>query len=325
MFTLILPGLNWPHPEELPPLRTPALNRMLRFGRFTPDPATAADFGFTHLGVRLDRLFGEPYAFASPLHQQIGLHSAQLQNSGLNILPEEAEVLCHGLNAFCTADGWQFAPLSPELWSVRLSKPANWQSPCILNVTGHHADVPQAQGPAKKQWLQRQTEIQMWLHEHPVNTRRLANGQLPINAVWLWDQLPAVTDPAGFPSLIGSNSPWAAYSRCPNISAAPHDYSAWLAITSEHGTTIEHSALYLDDLQQAAELGHASDYSRILQQWDECFFGPVWQALQRNQLSVARIVTDGSRGGILHLHARSGWAFWKRKRRFAGDLHITSE
>ena len=147
MFTLVLPGLNWPQPEELPSLNTPALNRLLRFGRFQAAPAAPADFCFAHLGVRLNHLFAEPYAFASPLHQQLGLHSAQLQSSGLAIRPEEAEVLCHGLNAFCGEDGWQFAPLSPELWSIRLPRPAAWQSPCILNITGQHADLPQAAGP----------------------------------------------------------------------------------------------------------------------------------------------------------------------------------
>lgn len=182
MFTLFLPGLNWPQPEELPGLHTPALNRLLRFGRFQPIPAEPADFCFAHLGVQLNHLFAEPYAFASPLHQQLGLHSAQLQSSGLDIRPEEAEVLCHGLNAFCSEDGWQFAPLSPELWSIRLPRPAAWQAPCILNIAGQHADLPQAAGPQRRQWLQRQTEIQMWLHEHPVNQRRQAEGKLPINA-----------------------------------------------------------------------------------------------------------------------------------------------
>lgn len=190
MFTLFLPGLNWPQPEELPSLHTPALNRLLRFGCFQAALAAPADFCFTHLGVQLNHLFAEPYAFASPLHQQLGLHSAQLQSSGLAIHHEEAEVLCHGLNAFCGEDGWQFAPLSPELWSIRLPRPAAWQAPCILNIAGQHADLPQAVGPQRGQWLQRQTEIQMWLHEHPVNQRRQAEGRLPINALWLWDEMP---------------------------------------------------------------------------------------------------------------------------------------
>lgn len=323
MFTLLLPGLNWPHPAELPALHTPALNRLLRFGRFQAAPARPAEFCFRHLAPRLDHLFAKPYAFASPLHQQIGLHSAQLQSSGLHLSPEEAEVLCHGLNAFCAEDGWQFAPLSPELWSIRLPRPAGWQTPCILDIAGHHADVPQARGSNKKQWLQRQTEIQMWLHEHPVNTRRSAAGEPPINAVWLWDELPA-THPEP-PALIGSNSPWAAYSSSHQVHPAPPNYAAWQATAAECHTPLPHSALYLDGLQQAAELGHPDAYARTLQQWDEHFFAPLWHALQRNRLPAARLLTDGEHGGSLTISARSGWAFWKPQRRFAGSLNPAAQ
>ncbi|OAM27606.1 hypothetical protein A7P95_06745 [Eikenella longinqua] len=324
MFTLCLPGLHWPHPAELPALHTPGLNQLLRFGRFQAAPSEPADFCFQHLSPQLHHLFAEPYAFASPLHQQIGLHSTQLQSSGLHILPEEAEVLCHGLNAFCHEDSWQFAPLSPELWSIRLPRPAQWQAPYILNIAGHHADIPQALGSRKSQWLQRQTEIQMWLHNHPVNTRRSAEGKPPINALWLWDELPTES-PAAPPALIGSHSPWAAYSRSPQVRPAPANLAAWQATAAECRVPLEHSTLYLHELRQAAELGRPDDYARTLQQWDEQFFAPLWQALQRKQLPAARLLTDGEHGGSLEISARSGWAFWKPKHRFAGRLDISTK
>jgi hypothetical protein len=30
------------------------------------------------------------------------------------------------------------------------------------------------------------SEIEMWLHEHPLNQRRIAAGGLPISGLWLW-------------------------------------------------------------------------------------------------------------------------------------------
>jgi hypothetical protein len=30
----------------------------------------------------------------------------------------------------------------------------------------------------------------MWLHEHPINQQRQANGELPVSALWLWGALP---------------------------------------------------------------------------------------------------------------------------------------
>ena len=164
-----------------------------------------------------------------------------------------------------------------------------------LNIAGQHADLPQAGGPQLRQWLQRQTEIQMWLHEHPVNQRRQAEGRLPINALWLWDEMPdAHAEP---PALIGSNSPWAAYSRSPQVRPAPDSLPDWQASAAESQTPIEHSALYLDNLQQAAELGDPHVYAHTLQQWDEQFFALLWHALQRKHLPAARLLTDGEHGG----------------------------
>jgi hypothetical protein len=33
-------------------------------------------------------------------------------------------------------------------------------------------------------------EIEMWLHEHPLNRRRQAAGELPVSGLWLWGSRP---------------------------------------------------------------------------------------------------------------------------------------
>ncbi len=319
MFSLHIPHLNWPYPEPLPPLHTPGLNRLLRFGRYQARPQTGAAYCFEQLGIGLGSLYHEPYAFASPVWQQAGMHSVQLLGAAaLVVQPDEAEVLCHGLNALYEQDGWRFAPLHPDLWTVCLPRPADWGAPCVLDALGQADGTQRPQGRQQTQWLQRQTEIQMWLHSHPVNTERQANGRPPINGLWLWDMLPDTPPPAP-PALLGSDSLWAQYSRTVTT-AAPYDWAAWQAVAAEAAVPLAQTALFLDDLSLAVSAADAYSYAECLQQWDARFFTPLWQALQQGSLSQLRLSTDGEHGGECRVEGKTGWQFWRRKKVFAGRL-----
>ncbi|MDO4694001.1 MAG: hypothetical protein Q4A62_05160 [Eikenella sp.] len=319
MFTLNLPGLHWPHPDTLPPLDLPGLNTLMRFGRFQAAPATPADFCFRQLNVHLSRPGRLPYAFASPVWQQAGMHSVQILDSRvLAVSAAEAAILCDGLNRLYAEDGWRFEPLRPDLWLLNLPEAAEWQAPCVLDIVGQADGTQRAVGSAQAQWLQRQTEIQMWLHGQAVNQQRQADGLPPINGLWLWDSLPA-EDGRTAARLIGSDSPWAAFSRS-ETTPAPESWAAWQAETAARGLAAADTALYLDALATAAQCGDAHAYHSRLEAWEHSLFTPLWQDLQRGRLPALCLQTDGPAGGRLLLNARSGRRFWKRKKTFAGSL-----
>lgn len=319
MFTLNLPGLHWPHPETLPPLDLPGLNTLMRFGRFHAAPATPADFCFRRLNVRLSQLSPPPYAFASPVWQQAGMQSVQILDSRvLGVSAEEAHILCDGLNGLYAEDGWRFEPLRPDLWLLHLPEAAGWEAPCVLDVVGQADGTQRAVGPAQTQWLQRQTEIQMWLHGQAVNQQRQAAGRPLINGLWLWDSLPAESNNTTA-HLIGSDSPWAAFSRT-ETAPAPNSWAAWQAETDARGLAPADTALYLDALSTAVQCADVHAYCSQLAAWDRHLFAPLWQDLQHGRLPRLCLQTDGSSGGRLLLDARSGWRFWKRKKTFAGSL-----
>lgn len=319
MFTLNLPGLHWPHPDTLPPLKLPHLDKLLRFGRFQAAPATPADFCFRQLKVHLSQLSPQPYAFASPVWQQAGMHSVQILDSRvLAVSAAEARTLCDGLNNLYAEDDWRFEPLRPDLWLLHLPAAAGWQAPCVLDIVGQADGSQRAIGPAQTQWLQRQTEIQMWLHGQAVNQQRQAEGRPPINGLWLWDSLPADNGHSAA-RLIGSDSPWAAFSRSETASA-PESWAAWQAETAARGLPPADTALYLDALATAVQCADVHAYCSRLEAWEHSLFAPLWQDLQHGRLSGLCLQTDGPAGGRLLLAARSGWRFWKRKKTFAGSL-----
>lgn len=313
MFTLILPALLRPDAEHLPDLAVPALNGLMRLGEFHFQAASLTELYTRHL-------CGAPAlpdncVYASPLSHQIGMHSVTLADGHcLTLNAGEAAALCKGLNDFYRQDA-RFTPLRPDLWQVQLPQPVQWQAPAVFEVLGQMHGGIRAEGAGAGQWLQLQTEIQMWLHSHPMNRHRQENGLPPVNGIWLWNPPPAA--PAPTAALIGSNSPWAAQSPCP-VAAAPPHFAAWQNVCAERHLNVADTVLFLDDLMPVLCNGDLCAYRRTLEQWDECFFAPLGHALKTRKLEGIKLITDGINGGTLTVRPPTFWSFLAAKRHFSG-------
>lgn len=53
-------------------------------------------------------------------------------------------------------------------------------------LDGERPDAYMPSGPAARSYLSLDSELQMSLHQHPLNLRREAAGRRPLNALWLW-------------------------------------------------------------------------------------------------------------------------------------------
>jgi hypothetical protein len=121
--TLALPDLAWPHPQAaLPALHTPGLNRLLHWGRSQSQAAAANStfFGrFLWQGALLKQglqTLGLPESQAafwcSPVHQHIGMHSAQIiSGNALAIQADEAAAWCAELTPLFCRQRLAFSPL----------------------------------------------------------------------------------------------------------------------------------------------------------------------------------------------------------------------
>lgn len=322
--TLAVPALNWGDETRLPQLAVPGLNQLMRFGRFTAAPRSAAGFFAAYLWQgsllalakqALALPDDQPAVFASPVWQQMGMHRmSMLGASEIGITAGEAAELCGGLTRFYADIGWRFLAYRPDLWLLVLPQEADWQAEPLHNVLGEVDGTMRAEGVGSRSWLSAQTEIQMWLHNHALNTVRTAAGQPAVNGVWLWRDLTGtLTDT---PPL-ACDSTWAdAY---PGVRTdAPYDYAAWRAMAADEGA--DGGVIFLDDLLTAAHTGDAWAYQETLQAWDGRFFTPVWQELRNGRLKNFVLSTDGADGGDLRLSAKAGRAFWKRQCVFQGKL-----
>ena len=299
MLNIILPHFLRDPEERLPKIHTPALNQILRFARVQAALYSTADLYQTYLCNQLT--LPEYCAYASPLSQQVGMNNIVVQHgSSLDITPNEAQILCAGLNQFYGEDA-QFTPIRPDLWQIKLSQPIDWKVENIFNL--HQILNPDN---APNDWLQLSTEAQMWLHSHPINQNR---KPCPINALWFWN---APTDKAYHASAaVATDSAWTSRSSL-NIQPLPDDFQGWRLACENHKIDLNETVIFSEKF---VNVGNAWTYADTLAQWDAQFFAPVWADLCSGSLKNVRIVCEKN---TLTVSSQARFAFWKRLKSFDG-------
>lgn len=109
-----------------------------------------------------------------------------LQATDLRLTAEEAGALVDTLNTHFAADGIAFQRGRGGTWFLFTPEPLNVT--CTPVQALQHMDMrdAQPQGPDAGRLARWMNEVQMLLHEHPVNVAREAQGRAPVNGVWLW-------------------------------------------------------------------------------------------------------------------------------------------
>lgn len=124
---------------------------------------------------------------ATPLHLAAGLdHLTAVNLSGAFAVDQtERERLAASLAPHLQDEGFELTTTSRGEWLLQSARPlnANTATPAAAASTALEDALPQ--GPDGRILRRVMTELQMLLHEHPVNLERDARGAPPINAVWL--------------------------------------------------------------------------------------------------------------------------------------------
>ncbi|MGB4882640.1 MAG: hypothetical protein WBO82_06375 [Neisseria sp.] len=323
--TLALPSLDFADAGTLPPLSVPALNELLRFGSFQRNACSLATFYGHYLwsGSLLELAKAQvgvsvtqPALLVSPVWQQIGMHNMNvLSGHDIQISADEAQQFCQGLSEFYHEDGWQFYRVRADLWLATLPETPEWQAAPIWNVLGQVDGTIRAEGTGSGVWLQKQTEIQMWLYRHPLNAARAAVGMPAVNGVWLWRDV----EGKAITSILGSDNPAAQFYPSVRLDQA-YDFAAWLAALDENGHQEADSVMFIDDLAVTQHTADIWAYKSTLEQLEERWFAPILHALKSGELSEFSLATNGEAGGVWTLKSKPQWRFWKKRHAFTGHL-----
>ena len=250
---------------------------------------------------------------ADPVHLRADQSSLRLFDSHtFPVTQEEADALAAAVTQFYAHLGWQLQAVRPQRWYLSLSTvPAITTRP-VMQVAGQDIDPCLPQGRDAADWHAILNEVQMLLHNHPVNIAREQRGEPAINSLWFWG---------------GGELPLAVQTKFVRV-ASDHPLAMGLAqqagiarvdLPSESAELIDFAApgsslLVTDALESPSLYGEVERWQERLLQLEQDWFVPLLEALRRGQLtSLAIYPCNGKR---FHITRRQLRAFWRPLRPF---------
>jgi hypothetical protein len=337
--TLLIPGLWWPH-ETGPATRGPALphlQMLLARSRRRTFPAISVE-GWLCQAFEVERQRdwpvapftlcadgGEPgnayWMRADPLHLcASGGGLLPLQGSRLGVTLDEATEITGALSAHFAGEGLHFCAPHPQRWYVR----TDGDPDIVTHEPGAPAEstcpwLPE--GPAALRWHRICNEIEMLLHEHPVNRARELRESPVINSIWLWGGGRRAAAPGRHFSALWSEDVLAqalAASADLPAHASPADLAAWLQSQAGSARPRGHHLLIYMHAAHAARDGDAASWSARLAELDELWMAPLLAALRQRQVTQIALVAPGAHAcDRFELAFRDLLKFWRMARPLA--------
>lgn len=154
------------------------------------------------------------------------------------------------------------------------------------------------------------TEIQMWLHDHPVNMRREERGLETVNAMWIWGggHLPDLGAAVALPALYGDDPFLDGLWRLKG--GAGVRLPASLAAVDQ--TRTEGVIVALQSMSESSP-SPAQGMRMLEQNW----FAPAVAALRRGQLSRIQLHANDR---LVALDRPGSWRMWRRARSWVEGL-----
>jgi hypothetical protein len=237
---------------------------------------------------------------AQPVHLLAGLDRLQLASPRLLVLQTaEADTLCESLVATLEHSGLRLELLDATRWLLRSEEPFEVENVEPAVALDEDLRMLRPQGPDARRLLALRGEIEMILHEHPVNVARERCGLPVVNSLWLHGSGRVATlAPVPLPSL-ASDDPWLrGLWRALGAHAEPPSQ----AIAADGGRASIHA-------RSVEALAGAS--AEELRELDRALLEPVRAALASARLeSLDLLVGDEA----WQVNASDRWRFWRRTR-----------
>lgn len=251
---------------------------------------------------------------ATPLHWVAGLTSLHVdRRSVLRLSSADSEQLAASFRDTFRGSGFELHPLADG--ELLVSGPAQLAhtttaEPARMLLTPVAESFPAGEGASALRRLS--TEIEMWLHDHPVNDERARRGAPPVATLWLWGGGAAAVSRAaaareGSAAAFGSDSYVRGLWRLAGGEIRPMPVD-WAAVIGEP------RAPRVLAVVEVAELLHANASWRLadtLAEIDRRLLSPALAALHRGALErLVLVANDRS----LAVRASDRLRFWRRRR-----------
>jgi hypothetical protein len=298
--TLLVPDLLWPRDDGAPydGLDLPALALLLARARRRIFPAIGPEAWLCQ-AFEVERQHDWPvaaltYEFdggtpgddywlrADPVHLLAHRDRLTLLDTG-TVKPsvEDAAELTALLNRHFEADDLAFHAPTPERWYLRAPGAPRLSTREISQSAGRDVAGALPTGEDALPWRRALTEMQMLLHEHPVNQRREARGELTINSLWLWGGGRRTAVPGQhFSHVAGENALALALAARAGIEAVsgsslPDDRGARVLAAAE---------------APGGRCGDGARWRHAMMDLERAWFAPLLSALRRREVDEVALI-----------------------------------
>jgi hypothetical protein len=335
---LIVPGLLWPTEpgrQALRDLPLPALRQLLsRSRRRAPSPATYENRIAQLFGVNTAedrpalpfaawRRLGETevgdedaaahWLCADPVHLSLTREHLLLDEFSADEMDADtAAILVDALNT-AFPDFGHFSAPTPTRWYLRLAQAAEATFSPVHDVAGRPMQHFLPEGEDGRKWRHALNEIQVLLHNHPLNTAREARGQRPINSLWFWGggaAASAFAPNARYMNVQSSDPVVRGLARIAGAAVSMPDANTALAAPTSTPATL----IVLDALAPPARRLDLDTWLTTLIAYENEWFAPVRQALNTGRPGTLDLLATGDEGSLdFHFGRGARWCFWRRE------------
>lgn len=286
-----------------------------------PDELPAGALSAIADGLEPDALEGR-WMRADPAHLHLGREDFRLVPSAAFALDAgEALALCETVNGHF-GERLRLTPTRarPGCWVARCFGADLPSSPPPVEAAGDDVDAHlrapgSAAGTAQTHALL--NEIQMLLHEHPVNEAREARGEPAVNSLWFWGAGAAPPAAGGPWQSLSTDDPLAlGLARLAGIRVLAPQASAdsWLAKAPTGGRHL----VVLDALRAPQALLDEEAYVAALHVLEARWFAPLLDALRTQRIGMLSVrVPDAAEALSIEVVRGDLRRFWRRPRALA--------
>ena len=126
------------------------------------------------------------WGLVTPVHWRLGTEQVSLHDPAALQLDEvQSRALLEAVAPLFLSEGFELHYRMPHAWLCRHDALAGLPTASVDRVIGRNVDRWLGADPRGRLLRRLQNEVQMLLHDHPLNAQREARGELPVNSLWV--------------------------------------------------------------------------------------------------------------------------------------------
>ncbi|GKS68216.1 hypothetical protein W03_02200 [Nitrosomonas sp. PY1] len=250
---------------------------------------------------------------ADPVHLRIEQNHIMLADSQIfKISKEESQQFVQTINRCLNNERVLILPLQSDRWYLRCSEAPELETFLLSDVTCRNINDHLPIGNQSVVWHKIFNEIQMILHDHPMNQARESRGELAINSVWFWGG--GVMPEARIESIF--SHAWGNHEFLRAL--AFYSNAAWKEVPMNgedflQNITAGDHLIILDALYGKAQYRDAYGWRESLKKMEIDWFTPLYSALEAKKINQLILTTlDSTVTRSFFITTSDLWKFWRK-------------